>query len=370
MKVRQKDTFYMQQALNLAKKGIGFVNPNPLVGAVIVLDDEIIGTGYHEKYGELHAERNALKNCVKSPKNADIYVTLEPCCHYGKNPPCTEAIIESGIKRVFIGSDDPNPLVAGKGIQILRQNGIEVHTGILKQECDSINEVFLHYISTQTPYVILKYAMTLDGKIACYTGESRWITGEEARLNVHKDRHKYAAIMVGVGTVIADDPMLNCRFDGNVSQPMRIICDTNLRTPINSKIIKTAKQYKTIIAVSTNENHQPYIEAGCDIITVKKGSDGKLDLSELIKKIGELKIDSVIIEGGSVISYSALKYGIVNKIQSYIAPKIFGGVNSPSPVGGIGVSIPDNCVKIENIEITKLGDDYLFEGRVINCLQE
>ena len=194
------DIEYMKIALDLAKKGRGFVNPNPMVGAVVVKDNEIIGQGYHEKYGHLHAERNAIADCKVSPMGATIYVTLEPCCHYGKTPPCTDAIIESGIKKVVIGSSDPNPLVAGKGVEILKSNNIEVVENVLKEECDKLNEVFFHYIKTKTPYVVMKYAMTMDGKIATYTGKSKWITGEESRLNVHKDRHKYSGIMVGVGT--------------------------------------------------------------------------------------------------------------------------------------------------------------------------
>ena len=226
------DTEYMKIALELAKKGCGFVNPNPMVGAVIVKGDEMIGMGYHEKYGNLHAERNAILSCKKSPKGATLYVTLEPCCHYGKTPPCTEAIIESGISKVVIGSSDPNPLVQGQGVNILRNNGIKVIENVLKEECDEINKAFFHYIKTKTPYVVMKYAMTIDGKIATYTGKSKWVTGEEARQNVHKDRHKYSAIMVGVGTVLADNPMLNCRIE-ECKNPIRIICDTNLRTPIN-----------------------------------------------------------------------------------------------------------------------------------------
>lgn len=192
----------MKRAIELAKLGVGWVNPNPLVGAVIVKNDEIIGEGYHEKYGELHAERNALKNCVKSAEGATMYVTLEPCCHHGKTPPCTDAIIKSKIKKIIVGSNDPNQLVSGKSFQILRNKGIEVVEEFMKEECDSINKVFFHYITKKTPYVVLKYAMTLDGKIATKVGKSKWITGEKSRKNVHFDRHRFSGIMVGVNTVI------------------------------------------------------------------------------------------------------------------------------------------------------------------------
>ena len=202
---------YMLRAISLAKQGAGFVNPNPLVGAVIVRDGRIIGDGYHERYGTPHAERNALAHCSEDPAGAEMYVTLEPCCHYGKNPPCTEAVIASGIRTVYVGSDDPNPLVAGKGLQMLREAGIDVHTGICKDACDRINRIFFHYITQKTPYCILKTAMTADGKTATRTGESKWITNEQSRAHVQETRKRCAAILCGIGTVLADDPMLTCR---------------------------------------------------------------------------------------------------------------------------------------------------------------
>ena len=200
-----KDTEYMRMAIQLAKKGEGWVSPNPMVGAVIVKEDRVIGTGYHQRCGQPHAERNALASCTESPKGASMYVTLEPCCHYGKNPPCTEAVIESGIKKVYVGSSDPNPLVAGNGIQILRDNGIEVIEGFLQKECDEINDIFFHFITTGTPYVIMKAASTADGKIASYSGDSKWITNEKSRAHSHLIRKRVSAILAGVNTVIADD---------------------------------------------------------------------------------------------------------------------------------------------------------------------
>lgn len=360
------DNKYMKLALSLALKGTGYVNPNPLVGAVIVKNGEIIGKGWHEKYGELHAERNALKSCTGSPKDACIYVTLEPCCHFGKTPPCTQAIIESGIKRVVIGSPDPNPLVAGKGVQLLRKNGIEVTENIMTDECNAINQVFFHYIKTKTPYVVMKYAMTADGKIATCTGKSKWITGEESLKNTHKDRHKYSAIMVGVNTVITDNPMLTCRIE-NGRNPVRIICDTSLRTPLESNIVTTAKETPTIIATccTHREKQQPYIKKQCKIITVDK-KDGCINLNTLMKKLGEENIDSILLEGGSTLNWSALNSGIVNKIQTYIAPKIFGGSNAKSPVGGIGIDMPNEAFMLTNSTITKIGDDFLIESDVIN----
>lgn len=365
------DIDYMKKAISLAKRGEGFVNPNPMVGAVIVKDNEIIGEGYHKIYGDLHAERNALANCIKSPVDSTIYVTLEPCCHYGKTPPCTEAIIKSGIKKVVIGSFDPNPMVAGKGIQCLKKAGIEVVEGFMKEECDEINEVFFHYITKKIPYVVMKYAMTMDGKIATSTGESKWITGEKARKNVHELRHKYSGIMVGVGTVIKDNPMLNCRLD-NMKNPIRIICDTNLRTPIESNIVTTSKEIETIIATSSNEESllKLYKDKGCRIVKVSK-KDEVLDLKELMNKLGELNIDSILLEGGGTLNWSALNSGIVNKVQVYIAPKIFGGKNAKTPVEGLGIKEISKEIKLKNKVIKNIGDDILIESEVINeCLQE
>ena len=365
------DEKYMKRALDIALKGCGFVNPNPMVGAVIVKDNEIIGEGYHEEYGMFHGERNALKNCKKSPKGGTIYVTLEPCCHYGKTPPCTEAIIEAGISKVVIGSIDPNPLVGGKGIEILRNNGIEVIEGILKDECDKLNEVFFHYIKNKTPYVVMKYAMTMDGKIATYTNKSKWITGEASRKKVHEDRHKYSGIMVGVGTVLIDDPMLNCRIE-NCKNPIRIICDTNLITPLDCKIVNTAKEIPTIIATSeTNKEKQKmYIDKGCKIIVVNKNNN-HIDLKELMILLGQEKIDSILLEGGGSLNWSALNSGIVNKVQTYISPKIFGGINAKSPVAGIGVDSPQNSFYLKNTKIIKIEEDILIESEVIQkCLLE
>lgn len=358
------DTDYMKEALSLAEKGMGFVNPNPMVGAVIVKNGRIIGKGYHEKWGGLHAERNAFANCSESCEGASIYVTLEPCCHYGKTPPCTEAIIEHKIRRVIIGSSDPNPLVSGKGVQKLREHGIEVITGVMKEECDALNEIFFHYITAGLPFVTMKYAMTMDGKIACYTGKSQWITGEAARNDVQLDRLRHSAIMVGVGTVLADDPMLTCRLK-NGRNPIRIICDSSLRTPLESNVVRTAADVPTVIAISEEcpANTAPYEAAGCRII---RCGNEKVDLKGLMKILGENKIDSILLEGGAQLNWSALKCGIVNKVKAYIAPKIFGGESAKSPVGGSGVPSPDNAFMLENSSIRSIGDDLIIESRVKN----
>lgn len=365
----QKKEEYMRRALELARKGEGHTSPNPMVGCVVVKDGRIISEGYHEKYGEFHAERNALTRCTEDTAGADLYVTLEPCCHQGKTPPCTDIIIEKKIARVFVGSMDSNPLVAGKGVQILRDHGIYVETGILDAECRKLNEVFYHYIATKTPFVVMKYAMTLDGKIACATGDSKWVTGEIARTQVHRMRGRYRGIMVGIGTVLADDPMLNCRVEGGVD-PVRIICDSNLHILTESQIVKTASDIETIVACSQealeSERKQEKIrrlkEAGIQIIGTE-GAHG-VNLVELMKKLGGQNIDSILLEGGGTLNASALEDGIVNKVYAYIAGKLIGGMDARSPVEGMGIDRMADAITLQNVEIEKLGDDFCIVGYV------
>lgn len=364
-----EDIEYMHLAIELAKQGSGWVNPNPMVGAVIVKHGRIIGQGFHKKYGDLHAERNALADCQIPATGATLYVTLEPCCHHGRTPPCTDAIIECGISRVVIGSFDPNPLVAGKGIAILRSHGIEVIENIAKEECDRLNQSFFHYIQDKTPYVVMKYAMTMDGKIATHTGSSQWITGPEARQRVHEDRHRHSAIMAGVGTILTDDPLLTCRLE-NSKNPLRIICDTSLRTPLGAKIVTTTDIAPTLIAtaITDTSRHQPYLDAGCEIMVIRqKGTH--IDLNSLMQKLGKKQIDSLLLEGGGTLNWSSLQSGIVNKVQAYVAPKLFGG-SGKSPVEGYGVDYPDGAYQLSKPVITLIGNDILLESEVIPCLQE
>lgn len=365
----QDNIKYMRRAIELAKGGIGKVNPNPLVGAVIVKDGEIISEGYHMVYGDLHAERNAFKNLKnkEDAKGAEMYVTLEPCCHHGKQPPCTEAIIEHGISKVYVGSFDPNEMVAGKGIEILRNAGIEVVTGFLQEECDALNPVFFHYITTKTPYVLMKYAMTLDGKIATHTGHSKWISGEASRARVQETRNALMGIMVGIGTVLNDDPLLTCRIEGG-RNPIRIICDSKLRIPLSSQIVDTAKDVPTIVA--TVEPHPEYkrywheqkefLEKNhVTVLPVKEIGDGQIDLQDLMKALGERGIDSLMIEGGSTLNYSALQAGIVNRMEVYIAPKMFGGVGYYTPVGGTGVELATEGFPCRFSSMEQIGEDIL-----------
>lgn len=377
------DEKYMMMALELAANGAGHTSPNPLVGAVIVRNGEVIGAGWHEYCGGLHAERNAIKDCFErgnDPKGATIYVTLEPCCHYGKTPPCTEAIIERGFSRVVYGAFDPNPKVAGKGLEILKKAGIEVDGPVLNRECLEINDIFFHYITTGLPFVIMKYAMTADGKIAAYTGDSRWVTGEAARKHTHKTRKRVAAIMVGIGTVLADDPMLNCRleepdlkrdgtpFDRSVD-PVRVVCDSNLRIPLDCRIVKTAGAIRTIVACADGadpEKKAALEKAGVEVIDVMADRDGRASLPLIIEKLGALGLDSVLLEGGAELNFSALEDGIPDKLQVYIAPKLIGGAGAKSPIGGKGIAKMADCVDLGRPKITRLGDDLLLEYRFVN----
>lgn len=385
----KNDEKYMRRAIEIAKKGSGWANPNPLVGAVIVKNDKIIGEGAHLKYGSLHAERNAILSAkdnlekgdkIDSIEGSTIYVTLEPCCHYGKTPPCTEAIIDNKIKRVVIGSRDPNPKVSGKGVRILREAGIEVRTDFLKEECDALNDIFFHYIKNKKPYVLMKYAMTADGKIATSTGKSKWITSALAREFVQEIRHKYMGIMVGIGTVLADDPLLNCRAKNisNPRHPIRIICDSNLRIPIDSNIVKTASRYETILVIADkNLNMGEVVAEDIKLSTTEKGeklnflldkkikilnifdkNNTRIDINSLMKYLGEEGMDSILLEGGGILNESALESGIVNEIMSFISPKIFGG-EGKTPVSGDGIDEPSDAIKLSIKDIKMIGDDIL-----------
>ena len=365
----------MKSAIALAEKGRGFTNPNPLVGAVIVKNGKIIAEGWHHKLGSLHAERDALKNAAEKNvdvRGASIYVTLEPCCHTGRQPPCTQAIIESGISEVIYGSSDPNPLVNGKGKKILEAAGIKVAAGFLKEECDKLNPVFFHYIKNKMPYVIIKYAMTADGKTSLSTGESRWITGDAARENVHRTRGTTSAIMCGIKTVLADDPMLNCRVEGPLyKQPVRVVLDRNLELPLESNLVKTAGEIPVIVftgknsMASVSEAGKNILSGlGVEIIPVSE-IDGHLNLHEVLSVLGEKKIDSVFVESGGTLNASLFFAGgrcLVNELHCYVAPKITGGINGSvhSPVQGLECSSLDDCVKMKMIEVKNFGEDILI----------
>ncbi len=376
MEEKQK---YMRRAIELAWGGMGYASPNPMVGAVIVKGGRIIGEGFHRRCGELHAERDAFAHLTEDAAGAEMYVTLEPCCHYGKQPPCTLAVVEHDIRKVYIGSRDPNPLVSGKGAAFLRENGIEVIEDFLQEECDRLNPEFFHFISTGKPYVVMKYAMTADGKIATKTGDSKWITGEAARKNVHLERSRYAAILAGIGTVLADDPMINARIDTEekpggflegydvtlpdpVHQPVRVIADAHLRIPMESNVVKSAREYRTIIvcAEAAENKKRQLTEAGVEVL-VLPGEDGEVSLTKLMEYLGENRIASVYIEGGGTIHEAAVRAGIVNKVSAYIGPKVFGGKDAKTPVEGSGFARVANSMQLRLTGLHRLGEDVWLE---------
>ena len=381
---------FMEHAISLALKGTGHTNPNPLVGAVIVRDGKILAEGWHHEYGSLHAERDALESARKNGidvRGAEIYVTLEPCCHYGKQPPCTQALIESGIIKVIIGSRDPNPLVNGRGKEILEQAGIEVVEDFMKEECDAINPVFFHYIKAKNPYVILKYAVTADGMTATSAGNSRWITGETARTNVHLMRSRVMAVMTGIKTVKADDPLLNVRLeDKTLRQPVRVVLDKNLEISCESKLVQTACENVLYVFTSGQALREKSVHAeelkkyGVRIFEAGLTDENHLELEDVLSKLGSEGIDSLLVESGGELNAAFLFNGkekkcLADEIHVYVAPKIAGndGKNIFSPVRGRGISDLDESVMLSRPEVEVFGDDVLLKYKVSGgrqCLQE
>ncbi len=361
----QLDEVYMQYALDLAALARGRTNPNPMVGAVIIKDGQIVGEGWHHKAGTPHAEVHALRMAGEKAKGATLYVTLEPCSHYGKTPPCADAVIAAGLKRVVIAIEDPNPLVAGRGTAKLRDAGIEVEVGVCEDKARELNEVFLKYIQTRRPFVLLKTAMTLDGKIATVTGKSKWISNEKSRRYVHQLRDEYDAILAGIGTVLKDDPILNTRLEkGEGHDPIRVILDRKLRIPLESKIIRTARQQRTIIACSPEADtgkKEALTAAGAEILEIPAHETG-LDLHVLLDVLGQLEICSLLIEGGGEVYANFLQDHLADKVCWFIAPKIFGGKNAPGPIGGAGVAEVAGAVKLERVNVRFFDEDLCITG--------
>lgn len=356
--MKKNDTFYMQKALSLAKKGLFQTSPNPCVGAIIVKNNKIIGQGYHKKAGQDHAEIAALKNC-KEPKNATLYLTLEPCCHHGKTPPCTDEIIKSGIRKVVIAMKDPNPLVNGKGIQKLKNARIKIKTGILEKEAKDLNQAYAKYIKTGLPFVTLKIAMSLDGKIATESGESKWITCLESRKYAHKLRSQSDAILTGINTILKDNPHLGVRYVKG-KDPLRIILDSKLRIPLNSKVLRD----KNVLLVTTNAcNKQKLLKLKKENYRIKIFNK-KINLKNLLKYLGKEKITSILVEGGSEINGSFINNKLADKICCFIAPKIIGGNKAKTAIGGKGISRIQDIIKIENWRTKKIGQDLLTTGSI------
>jgi diaminohydroxyphosphoribosylaminopyrimidine deaminase/5-amino-6-(5-phosphoribosylamino)uracil reductase len=362
-----KEEEYIRLAIRLAKKARGRTSPNPLVGAVVVKKDEIVGKGSHKKAGEPHAEINALNDAGEKARGGELYVNLEPCNHYGRTPPCTKTIIDSGIKKVFVGMEDPNEVVAGRGIQCLKENGIYVQSGILREECQRLNETYIKYITEKKPFVILKSAASLDGKIATRVGDTRWITNEKSRAFLHRLRDEVDGILVGIGTVMADDPELTARLNGKRGKdPVRIVVDSKLRITLGAKVLKSESEAGTIIAtteLAPREKIKKIEELGARVLVVGS-KNNRVDLEELMHELGKLEITSLLIEGGAEINASSLDSGIVDKVLFFYAPKIIGGAGALGMVGGEGVEKLNDAVNLGNIRVRRLGDDILVEGYV------
>ncbi|MBI1911195.1 MAG: bifunctional diaminohydroxyphosphoribosylaminopyrimidine deaminase/5-amino-6-(5-phosphoribosylamino)uracil reductase RibD [Deltaproteobacteria bacterium] len=353
---------FMRAAIKLAKKGVGRTSPNPAVGAVIVKDNKVISEGYHRKAGLPHAEAVAISELGKGGKGATLYVTLEPCCHFGRTPPCTDAIISAGIKKVVIGMQDPNTLVCGKGTEILRASGIEVITGVLEEECKRLNEPYLKYITTKTPFVILKLASTLDGKIATSAGESKWITGVDARKLVHKTRSLTDAVMVGSGTVLKDDPELTVRLVKG-RNPKRVVVDSSFQSPLNANIFR---QKGTIVFTTPAASEKKIDEAlrmGVEVVVLPASKDG-VDLKRVLKELGKREVTSLLVEGGSRLAASLLKKGLVDRINLYMAPMLIGG-DGLSSIGELGIKDLGKAPKLDKISVKRVGNDMLIEGNLL-----
>lgn len=364
--VTREDVEYMRHALSLAGKGRGWTNPNPMVGAVIVKNGRIIGEGYHERCGEGHAEVNAFRHCTEDPEGATLYVTLEPCSHYGKTPPCADLVVSKKVKRVVVAMKDPNPLVAGRGIQKIRDAGIRVDCGVLEEESRKLNEIFLHYIVKKDPFVLLKTAMTLDGKIRTVAGESQWISSEESRAHSQKLRNQYMSILVGVQTVVEDDPLLTCRVPGG-KNPVRIIADSTLRIPESAKVLEDQEKAQTVIAIAEAadpEKQKRLEEKGVRILAVP-GEDGKVDFKKLFQALGQEGIDSVLVEGGGTVAASVVESGFVDRVIAYIAPMMIGGKDAKTPVEGRGIARLSDALRLEHMDVLRFGEDVALTGRVV-----
>jgi len=355
---------WMRLALSLAKKGEGKVSPNPMVGAVLVKNGKLIAKGYHRYFGGPHAEVEAIQRAKDKVRGCTLYVTLEPCSHYGKTPPCTQAIIRAGIRRVVIATLDPNPINSGRGVQELKKAGIEIELGVCEEEATKVNEAFFKFMKKKIPFVVVKVASSLDGKIATSKGESKWITGQKAREFAHRLRDKMDAILVGINTVISDDPSLLAPSKDSL---IRVILDSKLRIPLNSKILKNQDKADTFIFTTSKADRQKLCELksrGIKVAIVKEDQDGRVDLEEVLKKLASLEIMILLVEGGGKVIGSFFDKGLVDKLFLFLAPRIIGGRNSLTWVEGKGVDLLSQTPHIEVSSLRKIGQDFLLEGYI------
>jgi diaminohydroxyphosphoribosylaminopyrimidine deaminase/5-amino-6-(5-phosphoribosylamino)uracil reductase len=356
------DEHWMRKALRLAEKGRGRTSPNPLVGAILVKNGKIVGEGYHARAGEAHAEIIALQRGREHAKGATLYINLEPCTHYGKTPPCAPQVIEAGVKSVVIGMEDPNPLVRGKGIETLKKAGLNVHAGILERECRTLNEAFCKYIMAKEPFVILKVAATLDGKIATREGDSKWISGESSRRFVHKLRDEVDGVLVGVGTVLRDDPLLTARIKGG-RDPYRIVLDSRLEIPEEAKVVGDFPTRVIIVATESapKDKRERLERRGVRVLTLQS-KEGRIDLKSCLSKLGEIGMMSLMVEGGNRVNGSFLDEGLIDKLLLFLSPKLIGDPEAPGIFGGRGVSRLQEAIPLKEMKARKIGRDILVEG--------
>jgi len=358
------DEEYMKLALKLARRGLGWTSPNPMVGAVLVKNNRIIGQGYHRRFGGNHAEVNALRNASADPSGATLYVTLEPCCHYGKTPPCVDAIIRNKIRKVVIGTLDPNPQVNGKSVRILNEHGIETGVGVLEEECRELNEAHFKLMTTGLPLVTIKFAQTLDGRIATAKGDSQWISSEEFQKLAHRLRAIHDAILVGIDTVLADNPRLTVRLVKG-RNPTRIILDSRLRMPLDSEVVRNRNEAPVLIATTAHadkERRSQLQELGVEVLEVPPDASGGIDLKHLLRALGERNISSLLVEGGAKVITSFLRQKLVDKLVVAIAPKIMGrGIDA---VGELNITQISQALKLNFQKVSRVGEDVIIEARI------
>ena len=360
------DDTFMNRALCLAREGRGWVSPNPMVGCVIVKDGRIIGEGYHQRFGEGHAEVNAIENATESLAGATFYVTLEPCSHHGKTPPCVDRIIESGAAYVVIGTADPNPLVSGRGIKKLQEHGVEIKVGVLEEECRELNETFFKFMTTGVPFVTVKYAQTLDGRIATATGHSKWISSEESRQYAHELRSIHDAILVGTGTVIHDDPDLTVRLvEGR--NPTRVVVDSTLQIPEDARVLRNQEAARTIIATTAAAGPEKIGRLkgqGVEVLMTDRSGDGRIDLQKLLIELGRRNLSSVLVEGGAGIITSLVAARIPDRLIAITAPKLAGkGIEA---LGDLGITSMDNSIPLQVKDVFRKGADVVIDTRLFH----
>lgn len=362
--------YFMQLALEQARKGEGRTAPNPPVGAIIVKDGVIVGEGVHPQAGQPHAEVFALRQAGEKARGADIYVTLEPCSHHGKTPPCADALIAAGIKSAYIGTIDPNPLVAGRGVEKLKNGEIEVHFGILEAECRRLIAAFSHHILTGQPFTIYKAALTLDGNTATATGDSQWVSGEKSRLAVHQLRDRVEAIMVGINTVLSDDPLLNTRLpEGGGRDPLRVVVDNQLRMPVDCRMLKQKSTAKTLIAtISTDRDKISKLQAAGAEVVIFPAVDRKVSLPALWQELGRRNVQRLLLEGGATLAGGALSEGLIDRLMLFLAPKILAGASPFGLFPGIGCSSMAEAINLVDVTYEPSGEDLLITGDIPSCL--